>query len=48
MFTGFSIRLRLRISIDIKNKVVIMGIKLIIGNHRGNKMFGVWMISDSG
>ena len=48
MFTGFSIRLRLNISRDIKNKAVIMGRELIIGNHRGNMMFGAWMIGDSG
>ena len=40
MFTGLSIRLRLRISRDIKNKVVIVGRELIIGNHIGNRMFG--------
>ena len=48
MFIGFSIRLRLKISRDIKNKVVIMGRELIIGNHKRNRMFGAWMISDSG
>ena len=48
MFTGFSIRLRLIISRDIKNKAVIMGRELVIGNHKGNRMFGAWMIGDSG
>ena len=48
MFTCFNIRLRLIISRDIKNKAVIMGRELVIGNHKGNRMFGAWMIGDSG
>ena len=48
MFTSFSIRLRLKISGDIKNKAVIMGRELIIGNHGGNRMFGAWIISEIG